>query len=84
MCLGAITFFRRFFDGQSSFGRFLSQQSYAVYIIHVPIIVFLVYALREIGLAPSLKFSIASLIALTICFIAAYIIRKIPGVSRVI
>ncbi|KPK04100.1 MAG: hypothetical protein AMJ56_18025, partial [Anaerolineae bacterium SG8_19] len=50
MCLAAITFFRRYFNGDSKFGRFLSQQSYAVYLIHVPIIIFLAYALRGIDI----------------------------------
>jgi glucan biosynthesis protein C len=84
LCLASITFFRRFFAGDSSFGKFLSQQSYAVYIIHIPIVVFLAYALRGIELAPLLKFVVASLIIVPICFVVAYIIRKIPGVSRVV
>ncbi len=84
MCLAAITFFRRFFNGESRFGTFLAQQSYAVYIIHIPIIVFLAYALRGVVLAPLFKFGLASLIVVTICFVVAYILRKIPGVSRVL
>lgn len=84
MSLAAITFFRRFFNKESKFGSFLSQQSYAVYIIHIPIIVFLAYALRGIELAPLLKFAVASLIVLSTCFVVAYIIRKIPGVSRIL
>jgi len=43
MCLAAITFFRRFFNKESKMGSFLAQQSYAVYIIHIPIIVFLAF-----------------------------------------
>jgi glucan biosynthesis protein C len=84
MCLAAITFFRRFFNGDSKFGRILSQQSYAVYVIHIPIIVFLVYAMREIVMMPLLKFGMASLIVVPICFLVAYLIRLIPGVSRVL
>jgi glucan biosynthesis protein C len=84
MCLAAITFFRRFFNGESSFGRFLSQQSYAVYVIHVPIVVFVGVALKGVELAPLLKFALAAVIALPICFIFAYLIRKIPGLSRVL
>jgi peptidoglycan/LPS O-acetylase OafA/YrhL len=90
MCLAAITFFRRFFNGESRFGRFLSQQSYAVYIIHSPIIVFLAYllylayVLRGIDLGPLLKFGIATVIVVPTCFAIAYIIRKMPGVSRIL
>jgi glucan biosynthesis protein C len=84
MCLAAITFFRRFFAGKSSFGGFLSQQSYAVYVIHVPIVVFVGVALKGIEVAPLLKFVLAAVIALPICFGVAYLLRRIPGVSRVL
>jgi len=84
MFLAAITFFRRFFNGDSKFGRFLSQQSYAVYVIHIPIIVFIAYALREIVLESLLKFGVASIIIIPVCFLAAYLIRRLPGVARVL
>jgi len=90
MSLAAIAFFRRFFNGASRFGSFLSQQSYAVYIIHIPIIVYLAYGLFlgfaqwELNLGSLLKFGIAAVIVVPICFAVAYIIRKIPGVSRVL
>ena len=84
MCLAAITFFRRFFDQESSFGSFLAQQSYAVYIIHVPIIVFIGIALKGLELSAGLKFGLMAVIAVPTCFIIAYLIRKIPGVSKVL
>jgi peptidoglycan/LPS O-acetylase OafA/YrhL len=84
MCLAAITFFRRFFAVKSSLGGFLSQQSYAVYVIHVPIVVFVGVALKGIEIAPLLKFVLAAVIALPTCFGVAYLLRRIPGVSRVV
>jgi len=82
--LGVITLFRRFFDGQGGFGRILSQQSYAVFVLHIPIVVVVAYVLRGMALAPLLKFSIAAAIVVPTCFAVAYIVRKIPGVSRVL
>jgi glucan biosynthesis protein C len=84
MCLGLIPLFRRFFNGQGRFGSFLSQHSYAVYIIHIPIVVFLAYALRGIELVPLLKFGVAVVIVVPTCFAVAYILRRIPGVSRIL
>jgi glucan biosynthesis protein C len=84
MCLAAITFFRRFFNRKSRFGRFLAQQSYAVYLIHVPIIVFTGIALKELDLAAMPKFVTVSLFVVPVCFIVAWLIRKIPGVSKII
>jgi peptidoglycan/LPS O-acetylase OafA/YrhL len=84
MCLGLITLFRRLLNGESCIGRFLSQNSYAVYLIHIPIIVFTTYALRAINLANLPKFGLASGIIVPLCFAVAYIVRKIPGVARIL
>jgi glucan biosynthesis protein C len=84
MVLAAITFFRRFFNGDSRFGRFLSQHSYTVYVFHIPIVVLLAVALKGIELAALLKFGMMAVIVVPTCFAIAYIIRRIPGVSRVL
>lgn len=84
MSLGAITFFRHYFASESKLGTFLSQQSYAVYIIHSPLIVLLAYWLRVLTLGPVSKFAVAAVIVVPICFVVAYALRKIPGVARVI
>jgi peptidoglycan/LPS O-acetylase OafA/YrhL len=84
LCLGAIVVFRRFFNGQGWFGRFLSEQSYAVYVIHIPLIVLVAYLLRGITIAPLLKFGLVSVIVVPVCFIGAYLFRKIPLVSKVL
>jgi glucan biosynthesis protein C len=84
LCLAAITSSRRFFDQESRLGRFLSQQSYAASIIRIPMVVFVAVALRGIQLAPLLKFGMVAVIAVPTCFIVAYILRKIPAVSRIL
>jgi glucan biosynthesis protein C len=84
ICLAAITLFRRFINGQERFGRFLSQHGYTVYIIHIPIVVFIAIVLKGIHLEPLLKFGVVAVIAVPICFAAAFVVRKIPGVSRVV
>jgi len=52
--------------------------------IHIPIVVFLAYALRGIELAVLLKFGMAAVIGVPLCFAVAYIVRKIPRVSRIL
>jgi peptidoglycan/LPS O-acetylase OafA/YrhL len=84
LCQGAVTLFRRFFNRPGRFGKFLSQHSYAVYIIHVPAVVFLAVAVKAIQLEPLMKFGLVSIVAVPVCFAATFVIRKIPGVARVI
>jgi glucan biosynthesis protein C len=84
MCLGLIALFRRFFNGKGWFGTFLSQHSYAVYIFHSPILVFLAFGLRVVDLGNLLKFGMVTVIMVPTCFAAAYIVRKIPLASRIL
>ncbi|MDX1418201.1 MAG: acyltransferase family protein [Candidatus Promineifilaceae bacterium] len=88
--IAGLTFFRRYLNKRSSLGSFLAQQSYAVYVIHSPIIILLTYGFYRLTLSwaidpgPLVKFGIAALVIVPFCFVVAYVIRKIPGVSRVL
>lgn len=84
MCLALITFFRHFLNRQTRFGRFLSQQAFTVYIIHIPIIVLLALAIRGIHLESLLKFALAALIGVPLCFSLAFLVRKIPFATRIL
>jgi glucan biosynthesis protein C len=84
MCLGLIPLFRRIFNGQGGLGRFLAQQSYAVYVIHIPIVVYLAYALRDVELDPVYKTSVAALVIVPACYAAAALVRRLPLASKVL
>jgi len=83
ICLALLTFFRRFFNRQTRFDSFLSQQAFTVYIIHIPVIVLLALALRGVHLESLLKFALVALIGVPLCFVFAFLVRKIPFASRV-
>jgi glucan biosynthesis protein C len=85
MSMGLIVLFRRFFDAPGRFWRFLSQHSYTVYVIHIPIVVALAaLVLSRISLEALLKFGLAVVVAVPLCWGAAYIIRKLPFFDRVL
>ncbi len=65
-------------------GTFLSRHSYTVFIIHAPIVVFLAIALRNLQLEHLLKFGLMAIIAVPLCFAAAFLVRKIPLASRIL
>lgn len=84
MVLGLITLFRRRFDYPSKLGQFLSQHSYTVFVIHIPVIVSLAVVMQGIHLEQLLKFILAAAIGVPLCFGAAYLVRKIPLADRVL
>jgi glucan biosynthesis protein C len=84
MCLGLVTFFRRFLNRQNHFSRFLSQHAFTVYVIHLPIIILLALAIRGIHLEALLKFALAALIGVPLCFVLAFLVRKIPFSSKIL
>jgi peptidoglycan/LPS O-acetylase OafA/YrhL len=84
LSLGALTLFRRAFNGSGRVGRFLAEQSYAVYILHSLVLVGLAVALRDTGLPNLLKSGLVAGIGVVLCFAVAAIIRRIPGVTRVV
>ncbi len=84
MCLFLITLFRRFFDSQGRLGKFLSQHAFTVYVIQIPIIVLLAaLALRDVHIEQLLKFGLAAMIGVPLCFFAAYLVRKIPLADKI-
>lgn len=84
MFLGSIVLFRQFLNARGWLGTFLSQQSYAVYVIHIPIVIYLAYLLRNIELDAVPKTILASIIIVPVCFVVAYFVRNLPYVSRVL
>jgi Acyltransferase family len=83
--MGLIVLFRRFYDVPGRFWQFLSQHYYTVYIIHIPIIVPLAaLVLSRISIEPLLKFGLAAVVTVPICWGTAYLIRKIPFVDKVL
>ncbi|MGA9100198.1 MAG: acyltransferase family protein [Methanotrichaceae archaeon] len=84
MGLGLITIFRRSFDRQGRLGRFLYQNAFAVYVFHIPVIVLLALALRGIHIEQLLKFGLAAIIGVPLCFAVAYLVRKIPLMAKIL
>src|SRR5712692_985405 len=84
ICLALITLFRHFLNRQTRLSRFLSQQAFTVYIIHIPIIVLLALAIHGVRLESLLKFALAAALGAPLCFALAFLVRKIPFASRIL
>jgi fucose 4-O-acetylase-like acetyltransferase len=76
--------FHAFLNRQSVVGRFLARHAYAVYVVHVPVIVLLALGLRSVELESLLKFGLAAVVGVPLCFAVAYIVRGLPLVRSVL
>jgi peptidoglycan/LPS O-acetylase OafA/YrhL len=84
LVLGLIVAFRAVARRRNVVGSFLAEHSYAVYVLHIPVVVFGAYLLRSIDMTAIAKTALVSAIVVPVCFVAAFLVRKFPGVSRVL
>ncbi len=84
LCLGLIVLFHSFLNHQGKLGSLLSRQAFTVYITHAPVIVLLALALRGIHTEQLLKFGLAAVIGVPLCFAVAYLVRRIPLAARIL
>jgi glucans biosynthesis protein C len=84
MCIGLLVFFRRHVNRQGKWGKFLAANTYTAYIIQAPVIVCLAYAAQDIHLYPLLKFALAVLVAVPLCFVLSHFIRKLPLTHKIL
>ena len=84
MSIGLLVLFRQRWNRQGRLAKGLAASAYTVYLIHPPVLVSVAYALHTVALYPLLKFVIAVLIALPLCFLISSFIRKIPLADRIL
>lgn len=79
MSIGLITVFKEKFNHQSNLVKKLSDNSFAVYMFHPPIIVGVALLLSPVALYPIAKWLVLCAICVPLCFAAThFIFRRIP------
>ena len=76
--------FRKWFNRQARVSKVMSAGSYTAYIIHAPVIILVSILMRNIDLYPLLKFALALLISVPLCFALANFIRQLPLARRIL
>jgi hypothetical protein len=84
VCLGALALFRERWNHQGRLAKGLAASVYTVYLIHPLVLVGFAYAFRVVTLYPLLKWGIAVLVTVPLCFLIGLLIRKIPFAARVL
>ncbi len=79
-----LALFHKRLNRQGKLTRAMSGSAYTAYIIHAPVIILVAIAIRNISLYPLLKFVLAVLISVPLCFGIGNIIRKLPLARRIL
>ena len=84
LVLALVVAFRAVASRKNAVGSFLAEHSYAVYVLHIPVVVYGAYLLRSIEMTAIAKTAFVSAIVVPVCFAVAFVVRKLPGASRVL
>jgi glucan biosynthesis protein C len=84
MIISLLFVFRKHFNRQARLGKAMSASAYTAYIIHAPVVVLVTLAMRNISLYHLLKFALAVLIAVPLCFALGNFIRQLPLAKRIL
>jgi len=84
LCIGFLALFRTFFNRTGRAFQLLSENAFAAYILHVPVVVALQYAFDPVPAGALTLFVVVSLLAVPATFLAAILLRRIPLVSRIL
>ncbi len=87
-CTGLCYFFLVYFKNRiniaSKWSQIMASDSYTVYIIHPVLVVAFTMLLEGVPINPLIRFTFAFTLSVTACFTAARMIRKIPGITRIL
>jgi peptidoglycan/LPS O-acetylase OafA/YrhL len=83
-CFAFLSIFLRFAGNRSRILDSLFRNSYGIYVIHYVVVNWLLYAMLRSPLPATAKGSIVFVCSLALCWGTISIIRRIPGVARVI
>lgn len=73
-----IGIFKKFFNIQNALQKFMSENSFGVYVFHAPILISISILFKNITLSPILKWLVISAIVIPLTFIFVRLIRFIP------
>jgi peptidoglycan/LPS O-acetylase OafA/YrhL len=83
-CFAFLAIFLKFADNPSRMLDSLFRNSYGIYVIHYVVVSWLLYVILKVSLPAIAKGSIVFLCSLALCWGTISLIRRIPGVARVI
>lgn len=84
LTIGLLTLFRRRFNTQGGFRRYLSTHVFTVYVTHALVVTLFAYTLSTVPIPTAAKVALGFLVVVPACFALAGPVRRLPGVRRVL
>ena len=85
VCLGLVVLFRDKFNHQGRLERWLSDNSFAVYLFHTPLLIAITLLMRDFEAPKLVKFFCATLLGVVVTYLACSLVfRRVPLLRRVL
>ncbi|MFI6424569.1 acyltransferase family protein [Promicromonospora sp. NPDC050880] len=84
MIVGLLVLFREKFSGQPAWARFAARNAFAVYVVHALVLVGVAVLLAPLTAPAGVKFLVLLVLSVPLCWLAAHLLRRVPGVARVL
>ncbi|MFD2792832.1 acyltransferase [Promicromonospora vindobonensis] len=82
--LALLVLFRERFSGQPPWARMAARNAFAVYVIHPLVLVGVAMLLAPLAAPAGVKFLILLALSVPLCWGFAHLLRRVPGVARVL
>jgi len=82
--IGLLALFKNFFNRTGPVMRLLAENTFGAYILHVPVVVALQYAFDPVPAGAFTLFVVVSLLSIPGSFLMSVLVRRIPGVKRIL
>jgi glucans biosynthesis protein C len=84
LIIGLLGMTKKYWNRQGPFAEQLSESAYGVFVFHTPIIVTVSAIFIHWQISPLLKFVVLTPLALFLCFIVAWVVKKIPVAGKIL
>jgi surface polysaccharide O-acyltransferase-like enzyme len=85
VCLGLIVLFREKFNSQGRFATWMSDNCFAVYLFHAPVLITITLGMQDLAAPKLVKFLVAAVLgALITCLASHFVFRRLPLLRRVL